>query len=418
MTDPNQDARELSTNAISVMTQSVFGSILGPVVNEQLLDWLGLGSSDELADYMNQIEAQLAQMETQLVQLQTSLDQILSQEAVIEEQFSDVEVQQLLSNFVTQATTIKQNFQSYVDAITGLSSTDRKMQGEAIGDLFQLCGLVNMQSVAGAMTGAQQVFLPTLAEQRGLIDLQHDLVRGVIVDFAANVENYRIATNGPIVYPNGVSQADPRALPSGNGVFASGAIDGDGHNLAGNAMSTSIAGAFKAFLTLQTQGLILLNMAWLGSIHEDQITAQVTAIQAVLSAMKAFEAAVVATVDDQVALSLQTMGQRLTGLAASNNIRYDYGGGDVRMQYPLSDDWIMWGQSQFGLLSPSIVMVYQPWTYNTSTAAYLGLDTTQDAPHIFIGRSDDVRYPGMGITPVQAPRFGGIPTELQFVRNF
>ena len=416
MVDPSNDARSLSKNAIETMTKSVFGDIAGPVISNDLLDFLGLGDANEIEEYLQKIQSQLADMQAQIVQLQASVDQVLNGIAVIEEQIPEVEVQQMLASFAQQSAMVKQNFQSYVDAVTGLTSATPDVVTQAAADLFQLQGLINMQDVSTAMTVIQQLFVPSLAEEKGLIDLQNDVIRAAIVDFAANPENYRIQTNPPLQYPNGKSIADTRAIPSGNGVFASSAIVDYGHSKSDELLRTSVGDTFKAFITIQTQGLILLSTAWLGTIHEDQIKQQVSQIQSVLDAMKAFEPTVVKTVDDQVATSLQASGQRLTGIAASNDIRYDYGNGDVRMQYPLSDDWLMWAQSE-GVLGQGIGMAFAPWTYQRNVYAVLCYDTSQDYPHIFIGRSD---APGMsiyGINPVAAPRYGGIPAEFSFVRE-
>jgi hypothetical protein len=64
--------------------------------------------------------------------------------------------------------------------------------------------LINLQRVAEAMTTIQQLFLPSLAEQKGLIALQHDLIRSVIVAYAANPENYRIPVSPPVQVPGGL----------------------------------------------------------------------------------------------------------------------------------------------------------------------------------------------------------------------
>ena len=395
MIDPSGDARDLSKNAIEKMTKSAFGDIAGPVVSDELLDLLGLGSTSKIEEYLEKIQSQLATMQAQIVQLQASVNQILSGIAVIEEQIPGIEVQQMLASFTQHQTTVKQNFQSYVDAVNGLTSSKPDVVKQATGDLFQLMEIINMQQVSAAMTAIQQLFVPALAEERGLIDLQHDVIRAAIVTFAANPENYRIATDPPRTLNDGRLYADTRAIPSGNGVFHCDAIVGYGHGKSDELLRTSVGGAFKAFITVQTQGLILLNMAWLGSIHEDQIKQQVAAIQVVLDAMKAFEPAIVKTIDDQVATSLKTSGQRLTGVAASNDIRYDYGYGDVRMQYPLGDDWLMWNQvdnDQYGPgLGPGIGMALAPWTYEQTIFAELTYNSTQDEPHIWIVRSDDTR---------------------------
>lgn len=414
--DPEADARSLSSNAISAMARSVFGDIAGPVISNDLLDMLGLGKTSHVEEYLKQIQAKLDEMQTQIAQLQVSIGEILNGIAIIQEQIPGIEVQQILQSFSQQATLIKQNFQSYADAVASLTSKNPGVIDQVVTDLFQLLGLINMQQVATAMTTIQQLFLPALAEQRGLIDLQHDVVRAAIVGFAANPENFRIATKPPHQLTDGRWIADRRAIPCANGVFASSEIVLQGHAKANSVLRASVSDAFKAFMTVQTQGLTLLRVAWLGSIHEDQVKRQSIAIQAVLDAIKGFEATVVAAVDAQVADSLKTSGQRLSGTAATNDIRYDYGFGDVRMEYPLSTDWLMWTSTQDG--GDGIIVAQTPWTYKSSTSAKLWYDTSQDAPHIFIYRSDEQRTPPQYRTPmVKASRYAGIPVELAFIRT-
>ena len=89
--DPGSDARSLATNAISTMSNSVFGNIVGPVFSADLLSLLGLGGADEVGDYLNKIQSELEQMQGELVKLQQSVDQILAGIVVIEEKFTDVE---------------------------------------------------------------------------------------------------------------------------------------------------------------------------------------------------------------------------------------------------------------------------------------------------------------------------------------
>jgi hypothetical protein len=185
-----------------------------------------------------------------------------------------------------------------------------------------------------------------------------------------------------------------------------------------DTLRTAVAGAFKAFMTVQTQGLALLNDAWLGSIHERQIKQQVAAIQVVLDAMRDFEALLIATIDQQIAASLQTSGQRLTGLAASNDIRWDYGSGDVRMQYPLNDDWLMW-DSGWGFGGMSLFMAYRPWNYGTQSRVELTCEAPgnhQDEPHIhpfgLAPRPEDQQF----LKTITVSRYNGIPTELAFIR--
>lgn len=411
MPDPGNDARALSVNAIRVMTGKVFGDIAGPVVSTELLDMLGLGPTSHVEEYLKQIQAKLDEMQHQITALQTSVAEILNGVTVVQSQLPGIEVQQLLASLTASTNLIRQNFQSYVDCVAALQTGDPAKVAQAGQDLFQLLGLINIGQVASAMTTIQYLFLPQLQEQKGLIELQHDLIRASIVDFAAHPDNYRVATNPPRTDPDGRSRADGLAIPSGSGVFRCAAIVDEGHARADAVLRDSVAATFKAFMTVQTQGLILLNNAWLKSNHESQIVQQVAAVQRVLDGMKAFEQAVVITVDDQVATSLKVSGQRLTGVAASNDIRYDYGYGDVRMQYPLSDDWLMWDV----YLDRRLDMMLTPWTYQPATIARLRYDTTQDYPHIFIERSDsEHKYRPEG---GEAPRYGGIPQEMTFIRD-
>jgi len=125
---------------------------------------------------------------------------------------------------------------------------------------------------------SSQIFLSANAEQKGLLDLQHEVIRAPIIEFASNPENFRDRGNPPVNIPWPHSP-----------VHLSGEILKFGHSKTDDLLKTVVQQTFRAFIGLQLQGLTLLSMGWLGSIHEAQVAGHIRAIQPVLDAMMAFE---------------------------------------------------------------------------------------------------------------------------------
>lgn len=371
--DPGKDAQKLATNTISTMVNSEFGNIFGPVISSDILSILGLGGVDKVAEYLAKIQKELDQIQSEIEQLQQSVDQILAGIARIEEKVTGVEIQAKLDSFAEQSNMIKEQFSLYVDAIAGLASQDQDKIAKAAADLFDLLSLDNLARIATAMTTIQGLFLPTLSEGEGLIDLQHQIVRNAIEDYAVNTDNYVRQPPNSCKMVNGWNPGDPVPTDDNRQLFSCCYILDQGHAQADQAMRTSVGGVFKAFLTVESQGLILLAMGWLGSIHEAQIPTQVTAIQSVLDAIAAFEPAVVKTVDDQVAKSLKAHGQPLSGyIAGDRECWLDYRHpGPPTIGFPFNSDWIMWNIA-------GLALAYQPWNLQPTDVVMLaGVNTSR-----------------------------------------
>ena len=324
--------KQASQNALSVMSNSAFGSILGPVVDSQLLDVLGLGNSNQLAAYMAQIQAALQQIENQLAQLQQSVNTILAGITQIEEEIADVNVQALLIQFGNNAGTITEFFTTYSDALAALAAPATQQQ--AIQDLFNLLQLDNAMTIASAMTAIQQAFNPTLTEQQGLIRYQNAIVQQAITNAGSSYQGWSTPPD----------TAD--SVPITNNAGQIGAYDGydlfvSSQNAALAALDGVVVDTFRAFVTVSMQGLILLNGAWLNSIYEFQITTQVDAINGVLAAMVSFGQQTAPVVDNQVAATLQTYGHPVSGPAVNLAWNYYYTGQEVS-PCPFGADWIQW----------------------------------------------------------------------------
>ena len=358
--DPQDAVEQLSVNALSALTQSAFGSVAGPLVNSELLDIFGIGKTDKLAEYMNKINAELQKIEGELSQLQASVGQVLQGITEIKEQIGDVQVQAMLLSFGTNAGIVKEYFTTYNDAIGAISSTDEGTKASAISDLYDLLKLDNALKIATAMTAIQQAFLPSLTEQEGLIGYQKIALANAILTFGAGYDSFV-----PTSHPDG-------SVPMRNSAGQIGWYVGlDLMTKSQGAATTCLNGAvldtFRAFVTTSIQGLVLLNAAWLNTIHESQIKDQVLDIQNVLAAMVNFAKVYPAVVDAQVAANLQAQGKRLT----LSGFQWDHGNGVVLGDNPFGQDWIQWEQGEYstpadpansGKFLP--FMAQAPWTYN------------------------------------------------------
>lgn len=288
--DPQDAVRQLSLNTLSAMTNSAFGSIAAPVVDQELTDVLGIGGSNDLAGYMSKINAALNKIEHQLADLQASITSILAGITEIKEQINDVEVQAKLQAFSDNAGLVKELFVTYQDDIAGLTSSDASRRAAAITDLYGLLKTDNAVKIATAMTAAQEAFLPSLTEQKGLIEFQKSAVNDQMTAASRSYDGFIVLQDQR--YP---------ASPFTNAAGQYGSYSGFGllsasQNAATTALDSIVLETFRAFVTVSIQGLTLLNAAWLNSIHEEQIKAQVVAIRKVLAAMVNFGAAIPAMV--------------------------------------------------------------------------------------------------------------------------
>jgi hypothetical protein len=351
---------QLSANAISQMCTSVFGPIAGPVVDTQLMDLLGLGGSSNLAAFMSKIEAALQQIESQLAALQQAVSQILAGVTVIEEKIDDAEVQAALLNFTQNAVIVREIFTTYTNSLAAVASSDAATRTQGITDLYDLLSLDNAMKVATAMTGVQESFLPSLAEQKGLISYQTTLVLDAITAARGNegwIDNeYEHGDDAPPVYTN----------PTGSYGVYQGITTFVGLQAAARQMlDAQVAGTFKAFLTVSTQGLILLNAAWLRTDQEPQVGAQVSAINNVIAAMLAMGNGICDAIDTQVGSVFQSVAK---SAALPDGTQFSVDCQSWSGTCPWSGgDWVQWLLSSFSAPQRGdldlAVIAEAPWTY-------------------------------------------------------
>lgn len=362
MPDIPDPIMQASQNALSAMSNSAFGSILGPVVDTQLLNLLGIGGSSALADYMSKIQAALSQIEGQLAQLQQSVATIVAAITEIKEQITEVNVERLLLDFNHNSVVVTQHFTLYQDALSGLTSSNPAVQKQGIAGLFDLLSLDNTTVIATAMTNIQQDFLPSLAELDGLIKFQNAVVQQAITARGSASDYWNVSSNPndsvPITNPAGQI-----GTYNGYGLFA------NSQGAATDALNGVVVDTFRAFVTVSIQGLILLNAGWLNSIYENEVQKQVDGINKVLAAMVDFGKQIVGVVDQQVAANLKTYGKPLGGPAAQGQYNWDYGRGNVQPgnPVPFGADWIQW-QSDTDANHPQTIpfLIQAPWDYGNN----------------------------------------------------
>jgi hypothetical protein len=277
---------------------------------------------------------------------------ILASVTEIKEQIGDVQVQAMLLSFSNNAGVVKEFFATYTDSLSSLASSDPDTQKAGATDLFTLFSLNNAMKVAQAMTAIQQAFLPGLSEQEGLLQFQKIVVNNAMMSAGSSYDGFQPASQP--------AQSVPLTNAAGQiGAYSGAGLLAASQQAATHALDSVVLDTFRAFVTVSIQGLILLNGAWLGTIHAAQIRAQVQAIEAVLAAMADFADAVPALVDTQAGVNLQAYGKRVT----ISGKRWDHGGGNVSDQNPYGPDWIQWepGLTDDGRLAPYIAQA--PWTY-------------------------------------------------------
>lgn len=409
-------ADEESELFATALAKSVFGDVAGSVVSAEVLGVLGLGQAPDYTSYFNQINAKLDQLSIQAVQIQQSIDKVQAGIATIEEQITESSIQPMLLNFSQCATVISTNFGSYRAAVTALLSSDKTVQTQGIQQLYNLFSVTNAQIISENLQNIQNAFVPTLSEEKGLLEYQFDHILDATIAYSSNSDNYKL----PALPGNAVWQE----IPSTGGLWAGELIMTGSYAAATATMKQDVANTLTAFLNIQLQGLILLNAAWIGSINEGQLQPIVTNLKAIVQQIASFYDNAVPKINNQVAANLQQFGKYMVGPAASSqtwggDIGYLVPGwvltdiNDPYVGYPMSNDWIMWNRAYPGSPVGDMAFVYQPWAQ-----PWVNSDSTVGGVSYTDGRWGwamiyAAGQPSSSFNP-PAPYVEPIPAELSF----
>jgi hypothetical protein len=372
----------LGESTLNAMIGAAFGKA-GGAVNLAVFGLLGIGGSNSSDAYFDKIESQLAAIQQQLTALQASVSEVLTGIARINQAVTQNAIEQKIDSFNLSAATIKENFNSYGNAITNLTSADDKMRRSASNDLYELFKFLNLQQIDEAMKITQGLYLPSEVEGKGLIAFQLDEV----TDGLALLKREQFAFT-----PASGSRGD---VPTNNGLFLAAPFMDASHKAADQVLKTEVPDTFKAFITSQIQGLTLLSIGWRGTAQDKKVNDQIMAIAAVSAAMTAFEGQVLSAVDAAVAASLH-------GFVLSPKEQDNFGGEGVA--WPLSPDWTTWDtvKRKDGMLPRAVL---HPWNYGSRNSAMFWYEADSDQLHAQL-------HPN-----VQIPHYGPIPNELTFIRN-
>lgn len=280
MIDPLKDAKKIAVGEINAVAKDKLGAVLGPVLGDDLVDLLGLGShTPDYTAYFEQIEQGIDELKSQLqalqqavAQIQQKLGEALEDIRQLQEEVIESEMQAALRSFVDRSAIIRQSFESFVNAVAALSSADPDDRRQAASDLFELLDLLNLQQVAIALADLRSLVNPTLSGSSGLPDL-HLKKLGAALAAAVPDDGHYVASGpfGDIAW----------------GADLSARIEAPIQAELGHAGAT-----FRAFAHAELQGLILLTVGWGNTIQSPQLLDHVQSLDDALARLGRFEAEV------------------------------------------------------------------------------------------------------------------------------
>lgn len=350
------------TDITSRLAVGIVGGVASSLISTQLRTALGIGDASTIESYIARIENQLAAINAELADLQATTAKIYAVTVIISNQVNDSIIQPKLDKFNQDAGIIKQYFQNYTDSLAALTSAEAGQRSKAEATLFDLFSSATATRIAIALTAIQDAFLPQMAEAKGIIDLQDEILQTQLDAIAADQENFFVATNILCFVTNVAGQ---------EGYYSGQAMLAKMQDAARQALDTVVLDTFRAFASAALQGLVLLAAAWENTPFKAQIDQQAAGVQSVLEAMKAFYANVGTMIDGLVSTCLRQYGKRLR-TSTSTWIYHD--GTNMPQQFTWPDSWIQWfpyvpstqPDEYTGL---ALVIVENPWDYGVNKAS-------------------------------------------------
>jgi hypothetical protein len=365
----NDTVNKASQLVIEKMSNALLGDIGGPLASGKLVELLGVGESGpDYAAYFEAIQNQLTDIKAEITFLQDGLDRLSGDVREISSKVDDVTMQASLRSLTKNANLITENFGSYRRALSALQSTRTSDHDAAARQLFDLYSLQNMQQISIAMRNVQDIYLPQLSQQTGLIALQQRMIENEIDGYAQDSSHFA----GLAPFEKSVYGGDSSYLleqPSNNeGWFQYAKLLPVAHDKASALLDDIVADTLRLFTTLQLQGMVLLSSGWSGTINSAYVESHAERNKKILAKLAAFPADTASVIDRCIGRCLQKYGKRVGEPLKSMNIPWMYisrGSNDkvddqnpfdrpswnnpasedqYYRNFPLSDDWIMWEQ--------------------------------------------------------------------------
>lgn len=385
--------KKASQLVIEKLSNSMLGDIGGPLASGKLIELLGVGESGpDYTAYFDAIQKQITDIQKEITALQGSLDRLSGDVVKISDKVDDVTMQATLRSLTENANVISVNFGTYRTALSALQSDLKSDRDAGARQLFGLYRMGNMQQISVAMKNVQDIYLPLLSQQTGLLALQQRMIEDEITVYAQDPKNFA----GLAPFEKSVFGGESSYLfeqpPNNEGWFQYAKLIPAAHDKASALLDDIVAGTLRLFTALQLQGMILLSSGWSGTLNSVQLESHAERNKKILAKLAAFPADTALVIDRCIGRCLQTYGKRVGEPLKSMNIPWIYlwpssldmgddpnpfnrpsfwnpnpaSGDSAWRDFPLSDDWIMWEQvfdrmSDKRPLYTSIKMVRRPW---------------------------------------------------------
>lgn len=383
--------KKASQLVIEKLSNSMLGDIGGPLASGKLIELLGVGESGpDYTAYFDAIQKKITDIQNEITALQGSLDRLSGDVVKISNKVDDVTMQATLRSLTENANVISVNFGTYRTALSALQSEEKSKRDAGARQLFGLYRMGNMQQISVAMKNVQDIYLPLLSQQTGLLALQQRMIEDEITVYAQDSKNFA----GLAPFEKSVFGGDSSFLleqpPNNEGWFQYAKLIPAAHDKASALLDDIVAGTLRLFTMLQLQGMILLSSGWSGTLNSVQLESHAERNKTILAKLAAFPAQTAAVIDRCIGRCLQTYGKRVGEPLKSMNIPWRYVwlssidmGDDPNpfnrpsyrntasedsewRDFPLSDDWIMWEQVfertfEKRPMYISIKMVRRPW---------------------------------------------------------
>jgi hypothetical protein len=293
----------------SKIADGIVGGAATQLVANPVLNFLGIKKTDDSAEkYHQEVMGQLASLgeslNNQVRALQATLSQIKGISSQIEDYLTQEALAQVLRDYNTNATTISNLFQLFVDDVSALA--DQTGAEAALTDLYNnVLSSANAVRVSEAMSRIHDLVVHPSDFDKGILDYLQDVIKEEIGKYAENDDNYQYKFTR-------VKDVERQnyLLPRSFDYYECSKIVTNGYAVA-HAEIPKIASLFRRIISTQLRGLIFLAKAWQESPHAATLRQRASEVLAEIKLMKDFYPAYRTTVDDAVADSLKKNGKFL-----------------------------------------------------------------------------------------------------------
>ncbi|MGA7215604.1 MAG: GUN4 domain-containing protein [Terrimicrobiaceae bacterium] len=264
---------------------------------EKLTDLIGL-VDDTMEEYYNKLRKQLTAIQDAQIDVKEMLQSILRSQTDIKAQIEDATLRAALQRFGANRNVIASNYASLTESFADLPKDTRR----AADEIYQVLKLSNANGIDEAMRNIHDEVYGE-AESKGLITMQEIICKQALAAWAQKPENlvtsnyvgnYGLLYDWFPTFPNNtkiLTNAFNEAIPA--------------------VLESTIVPMFRAFLTIQLQGLLILQSSWDKTAQSNRLQGHVANISSQVREMESFYDKLIAKADTMVDEVLTTYGKPL-----------------------------------------------------------------------------------------------------------